>query len=52
MIRLLQLIVLEDVIIINVKNLREISSNDEKQYVYACYVYEEGSCKEIGKYKL
>lgn len=33
-------------------NIKEIDGNKEERYVYACYAYDNGSCKEISKYNL
>ena len=41
-----------NILYINVINIKEISSKDEEQYVYPCYAYDDGSCKEISKYNL
>lgn len=37
---------------INVVNLTEIDGSKEEQYVYPCYSYGDGTCKETEKYKL
>ena len=41
-----------DIMYIKVINIKEVSSKGEEQYVYPCYVYDDGSCKEITKYNL
>lgn len=40
------------VMIINVKNIKEINEKDEEQYVYPCFNYSDGKCSEVGKYNL
>jgi len=37
---------------INPINIKEIDAKDEDQYVYPCYSYDEGLCKEVEKYDL
>ena len=39
-----------DVMVINVVNIKEIKKGD--QYVYPCYSYGDGSCKEMKEYNL
>lgn len=41
-----------DIMYIKVINIKEISSKDEKQYVYPCYAYDDGACKAMSKYNL
>ena len=41
-----------DIMYIEVINIKEINSKDEEQYVYPCYSYKDGSCKEMSKYNL
>ena len=38
--------------IIRMINYKKISSKKEKQYVYPCYAYGDGSCSEVIKYHL
>lgn len=42
----------EIITIIRVVNIKEIDGKKEEQYVYSCYAYDNGSCKEISKYDL
>ena len=37
---------------INVINIKEIDSKNEEQYVYPCYSYDDGLCKEVTKYDI
>lgn len=37
---------------IRVINIKPIDGKKEEQYVYPCYAYDDGSCKEISKYDL
>jgi len=37
---------------LKVINYKTIDKNEEEYYVYACYVYDDGSCKELMKYNL
>lgn len=37
---------------IKIINIKEIDSKKEDQYVYPCYAYDNGSCKEISKYDI
>ena len=37
---------------IKIVNIKEIDSKKEEQYVYPCYAYDNGSCKEISKYDI
>ena len=41
-----------DFMYIDVVNIKEIDSKDEEEYVYPCYVYDNGACAEVNKYKL
>ena len=41
-----------DIIYIKGINLKEIDSQSEEQYVYPCYAYDDGMCKELFKYDL
>ena len=41
-----------DILAIRIINIKEISAKEEEQYVYACYVYDDGSCKDVTKYNL
>lgn len=41
-----------DIMYIEVINMKEISSNDEEQYVYPCYYYDDGLCESMSKYDL
>ena len=41
-----------DIMYIKVINIKEINSKDEEQYVYPCYYYDDGACKEMSKYNL
>ena len=41
-----------NVVYIDVKNIKEIDSKSEEHYVYPCYVYDNGECKELHKYDL
>ena len=37
---------------INVTKITEISNKNEDTYIYPCYSYDDGSCKEVVKYNL
>lgn len=37
---------------IKIVNIKEIDSKDEEEYVYQCYVYDNGYCAEVTKYNL
>lgn len=41
-----------DFMYIDVVNIKEIDSKDEEEYVYPCYVYDNGACNEVNKYNL
>lgn len=41
-----------DIVYINVVNIKPIDQNNEKMYVYPCYSYGDGSCKDVSKYNL
>ena len=41
-----------DIMYIEVINLKEINEIDEEQYIYPCYAYDNGSCKDVLKYQL
>ena len=41
-----------DIVAVKVINIKEIDGTKEEQYVYPCYAYDNGSCKEIQKYHL
>lgn len=41
-----------DILAIDVINIKEIDGNSEEQYVYPCYAYDDGSCKDMQKYNL
>ena len=41
-----------DFMYIDVINIKEIDSKTEEEYVYPCYVYDNGACAEVNKYKL
>ena len=41
-----------DIMYINAINVKVISSKEEEQYIYPCYSYGDGSCKEIEEYNL
>ena len=41
-----------DIIIINVKNIKEIDGSKEEIYVYPCYSYDNGQCNVLKKYDL
>ena len=41
-----------DILAIDVINIKEIDGNSEEQYVYPCYAYGDGSCKDMQKYNL
>ncbi len=40
-----------DIMYIEIINIKEISSNEEEQYVYPCYIYDE-KCSSLVKYDL
>ena len=42
----------QDVVVIKLINIKEISSKNEEYYIYPCYSYGDGSCKEVTKYNL
>ena len=37
---------------IDVYSIKEIDPKTEEEYVYPCYVYDNGACEEVGKYNL
>ncbi len=39
-----------DRIAIEIKNIKEINSKKEEEYVYPCYAYKDGKCEEMKKY--
>jgi uncharacterized membrane protein YcgQ (UPF0703/DUF1980 family) len=39
-----------DIMVIRIFNIKEIDSSKEEQYVYPCYAYGDGMCKQINKY--
>lgn len=41
-----------DFMYIDVINIKEIDSKSEEEYVYPCYVYDNGACSEVNKYNL
>ena len=41
-----------DILVVKIINIKEIDGKEEEQYVYPCYAYDNGSCKEIQKYNL
>lgn len=41
-----------DIMYIDVKNVKEIDSKSEEQYVYPCYAYDDGVCEDMEKYDL
>lgn len=41
-----------DILVIDAVNVKEISSSEEEQYVYPCYSYDDGTCKDLMKYDL
>lgn len=41
-----------NIMYIEIVNIKEIDSKNEEQYVYPCYSYDDGSCKEFLKYNL
>ena len=41
-----------DFMYIDVINIKEIDSKSEEEYVYPCYVYDNGACNEVNKYNL
>lgn len=41
-----------DILTITPKNIKNIDGSKEKQYVYPCYNYGDGKCKEMKKYDL
>ena len=41
-----------DFMYIDVVNIKEIDSKSEEEYVYPCYVYDNGACSEVNKYNL
>ena len=42
----------ENVIFIHTVNIKEISSKKENHYIYPCFNYGDGSCKQMLKYDL
>ena len=40
------------ILYINLININEIDSSNEEQYIYPCYVYDDGLCKEVLKYNI
>lgn len=41
-----------DILVLKIINIKEIDGKAENQYVYSCYTYGDGSCKEVDKYNL
>lgn len=41
-----------DIMSVVVINIKEIDDKDEEQYVYQCYAYDNGMCRELTKYNL
>lgn len=41
-----------DILYIDVANIHKIDSKNEEQYVYPCYAYDNGTCKDVTKYNL
>lgn len=41
-----------NIMYIKIINIKEIDSSKEEQYVYPCYSYDDGNCKEFLKYNL
>lgn len=41
-----------DILYIDVVNIKEIDGKKEEQYIYPCYYYDNGVCKEVLKYNL
>ena len=41
-----------EVMVIRVVSIKEIDSKDEEQYIYPCYVYDNGECKVLDKYNI
>lgn len=41
-----------EILYLDIKNIKEIDSSKEELYVYPCYSYGDGSCKELVKYNL
>ncbi len=41
-----------DILTINPTNIKKIDGTKEQQYVYPCYNYDDGKCKEMTKYDL
>ena len=41
-----------DVMIIKVVNIKKIDSSEEEQYIYPCYVYDNGECSILDKYNI
>ena len=41
-----------NIMYINIVNIKEIDSKSEEQYVYPCYTFDDGVCKEVTKYGL
>ena len=41
-----------DILYVKVVNIKEISSKNEEEYVYPCYVYGDDKCVEVSKYNL
>ena len=41
-----------DILYIDVANIHKIDLKNEEQYVYPCYAYDNGTCKDVTKYNL
>ena len=41
-----------NIMVLNIININKIDGSKEEQYVYPCYSYGDGSCKEFTKYEL
>lgn len=41
-----------DILYIDVVNIKEIDGKKEEQYIYPCYYYDNGVCREVLKYNL
>jgi uncharacterized repeat protein (TIGR03943 family) len=41
-----------NIMYINIVNIKEINPKSEEQYVYPCYTFDDGVCKEVTKYGL
>lgn len=42
----------QNIIVVKLVNIKEISDKNEEYYIYPCYSYGDGSCKAVTKYDL